>query len=97
MLAAHLATNDRLRGTFFSRVNLLQYAGAGLSQHVWDALEELARRTIGKKVMIISGYGSTETAPFASTTTWPVNRPGEVGLPAPGVELKLVPANGKLE
>jgi feruloyl-CoA synthase len=97
MLCEHLSSNARLRETFFSRVNLLQYAGAGLSQHVWDALEELARRTIGKKVMIISGYGSTETAPFASTTTWPVNRPGEVGLPAPGVELKLVPANGKLE
>lgn len=97
MLCEHLASNDRLSETFFSRLNLLQYAGAGLAQHVWDALEELARRAIGKKVMIISGYGSTETAPFASTTTWPVGRPGEVGLPAPGVELKLVPAGGKLE
>ena len=97
MLAAHLATNDRLRGTLFSRVNLLQYAGAGLAQHVWDALEELARKTIGQKVMIITGYGSTETAPFAFTTTWPVNRPGEVGLPAPGMEVKLVPDGQKLE
>src|SRR5690606_17097882 len=97
MLAAHLATNDRLRGTLFSRVNLLQYVGAGLAQHVWDALEELARKTIGQKVMIITGYGSTETAPFAFTTTWVVNRAGEVGLPAPGMTVKLVPDGQKLE
>lgn len=97
MLTEHLATNDRLRETFFSQVELLQYAGAGLAQHVWDALERLAVETTGRKVMIVTGYGSTETAPFASTTTWPVGRPGEVGLPAPGLELKLVPEAGKLE
>ena len=97
MLVDHLSRNDRLRENFFSQVELLQYAGAGLPQHVWTALEELAVETTGKKVMIITGYGSTETAPFALTTTWPVDRPGEVGLPAPGLELKLVPNEGKLE
>lgn len=97
MLAAHLETNDRLRRNLFSRVKLLQYAGAGLAQHVWDALERLAVREIGRKVMIITGYGSTETAPFAFTTTWPVNRAGEVGLPAPGIEMKLVPDGQKME
>lgn len=97
MLATHLGSNDRLRENFFSRVKLLQYAGAGLAQHVWDAMEGFARRTAGEKVMIITGYGSTETAPFAFTTTWPVNRPGEVGLPAPGLEIKLVPDGEKME
>ncbi len=97
MLVDHLARNDRLRENFFSRVELLQYAGAGLAQHVWTALEELAVQTTGKKVMIITGYGSTETAPFALTTTWPVDRPGEVGLPAAGLELKLVANEGKME
>jgi feruloyl-CoA synthase len=97
MLCEHLETNPRLRELFFSRVNLLQYAGAGLSQHVWDSLERLAMSATGEKIMIITGYGSTETGPFASTTTWPVNRPGEVGLPAPGMEMKLVPDGEKLE
>ena len=97
MLAAHLGSNEKLRKTLFSRVKLLQYAGAGLAQHVWDALEDFARQTVGEKVMIITGYGSTETAPFAFTTTWPVNRPGEVGLPAPGMTVKLVPDGQKLE
>ncbi len=97
MLADHLGRNETLRRTFFSKVDLLQYAGAGLAQHVWDALERLAVETVGAKIMIVTGYGSTETAPFASTTTWPVARPGEVGLPAPGLELKLVPNAEKLE
>jgi feruloyl-CoA synthase len=97
MLSEHLAANASLRDNFFSRVKLLQYAGAGLAQHVWDALERLAREAVGEKIMIITGYGSTETAPFACTTTWAVERPGEVGLPAPGLELKLVPDGRKLE
>ncbi len=97
MLAAHLGENERLRTNFFSRVKLMQYAGAGLSQHVWNALETLAQQSVGEKIMIITGYGSTETAPFASTTTWPVARPGEIGLPAPGMEFKLVPDGEKLE
>jgi feruloyl-CoA synthase len=97
MLVTHLATNRRLRETFYSRMKLLQYAGAGLSQHVWDSLEAFAADTVGERIMIITGYGSTETAPFALTTAWPVDRPGEVGLPARGLELKLVPAEEKLE
>ena len=64
-------------------------AGFGSTLHVVE--------TTGEKIMIVTGYGSTETGPFASTTTWPVGRPGEVGLPAPGVELKLVPNGEKLE
>src|SRR5690606_34181754 len=53
MLSEHLEKNERLRRTFFSRVSLLQYAGAGLSQHVWDTLERLARETVGEKIMIV--------------------------------------------
>ncbi|RST85551.1 feruloyl-CoA synthase [Aquibium carbonis] len=97
MLTEHLARNAALRERFYSRVKLLQYAGASLAKHVWDALESLAVKTIGERVMIITGYGSTETAPFAFTTTWPVNQPGEVGLPAPELKIKLVPNAEKLE
>ncbi|MBZ8132149.1 feruloyl-CoA synthase [Afifella sp. IM 167] len=96
-LCEHLPRNQRLRENLFSRVKLLQYAGAGLAQHVWDALEGYARQSVGERIMMITGYGSTETAPFAFTTTWPVDRPGEIGLPAAGMELKLVPAEEKTE
>nr|WP_295469526.1 feruloyl-CoA synthase [Mesorhizobium sp.] len=97
MLLDHFEHNERLRRTFFSRLNLMQYAGAGLSQHVWDGLDRIAREATGERIMIITGYGATETAPFAFTTTWAVERAGEVGLPAPGLELKLVPNGDKLE
>ena len=97
MLLDHFERNARLRQSFFSRLNLMQYAGAGLSQHVWDGLERIAREATGGRIMIITGYGATETAPFAFTTTWAVERPGEVGLPAPGLELKLVPNGDKME
>jgi feruloyl-CoA synthase len=97
MLSAHLASNRSLRERFFSQLKLMQYAGAGLAQHVWDALERLARETSGERIMMITGFGSTETAPFAFTTTWPVNRPGEVGLPAPELVVKLLPNGDKLE
>ncbi|MCG6857435.1 MAG: feruloyl-CoA synthase [Salaquimonas sp.] len=97
MLVEHLSGNEKLRNNFYSRVKLLQYAGAGLAQHVLDALEELAVKAVGERIMMITGYGSTETAPFAMTSTWPLERPGEIGLPAAGLELKLVPNEEKLE
>jgi feruloyl-CoA synthase len=97
MLAEHFGRNPALRERFFSRVKLMQYAGASLAKHVWDALERHAVETTGEKIMIVTGYGSTETAPFAFTTTWPVNQPGEVGLPAPSLEIKLVQNLEKLE
>ncbi len=97
MLATRLAADPALNKNFFSRVKLLQYAGAGLSQHVFDELERLSIAGCGERVRIITGYGSTETAPFAATTTWPVERPGEIGLPARGLEFKLVANSEKLE
>lgn len=97
LLVEHLVGDGALRESFFSRVKLMQYAGASLSQHVWDGLDSTARAATGERIMMISGYGSTETAPFAFTTTWPVDRAGLVGLPAAGLEVKLVPNGEKLE
>jgi feruloyl-CoA synthase len=97
LLAEAFAHDDELRATFFSRLKLMQYAGAGISQHVFDALDRAAVDATGERVLMVTGYGSTETAPFAFTTTWPVERAGMVGLPAPGLEVKLVPNAEKLE
>ncbi len=97
MLVEHLRQNKTLRERFFSRLSIIQYAGASLADHVFQALEEMSVETTGKKTMIITGYGSTETGPFLATTTWPVGRPGEIGLPAAGAEMKLVPNGEKME
>ncbi len=96
-LIPFLRQDDALRKLFFSRVTMLFYAGAGLSQPVWNALEELAVQTIGERVMIVTGLGATETGPSSMFANWPGGRSGLLGLPVPGVELKLVPNEGKLE
>jgi feruloyl-CoA synthase len=73
------------------------YGGATLPQHVWDAYNELAVETIGMRIPVMTSLGSTETGPFALCSDPSAPRAGIVGLPAPGLELKLVPNDGKLE
>jgi feruloyl-CoA synthase len=97
MLLPYLAAEHALRETFFSRLKVMFYAGAALAQHVLDAYEELAVRTTGERILFMSSLGSTETAPAALSCCWDCERTGNVGLPLPGVELKLVPREGKLE
>jgi feruloyl-CoA synthase len=90
--------NDRaLREKFFSRLKVMFYAGAGLSQHVLHALQDLAVKTTGERIIFLSSLGSTETAPAALACSWETERAGNIGLPLPGVELKLVPRDGKFE
>ncbi|HLK50442.1 MAG TPA: feruloyl-CoA synthase [Bryobacteraceae bacterium] len=96
MLVPYLRREPRLRKNFFRRLKVMYYAGAGLSQHVWDELEQLAIETCGERILMLTGLGSTETAPHALFAK-EAGRAGMVGLPAPGVELKLVPAEGKLD
>jgi feruloyl-CoA synthase len=86
-----------LRESFFRDLQLMLYAGAGLSQHVWDELERLAFETTGRRVPMVTSLGSTETAPAALFANWILEGAGNVGVPVPGVELKLVPNGDKLE
>ncbi len=96
-LLPYLQSDDALAKNFFSRVKALQYAGASLSQPVWDGLEDVAIKATGARVFMMSGLGSTETAPGALSVTKYIDRAGTVGVPMPGVTVKLVPNSGKLE
>jgi feruloyl-CoA synthase len=97
LLVGHLAADDGLREHFFSRLRMAFFAAAGLPQHVWDAYDRLAIQTTGARVPMLTGLGATETAPFALCAGQTNTRAGVIGLPAPGVELKLAPVNHKLE
>ncbi len=97
MLLPELAADDTLRRTFFSRLKVLFYAGASLAQHVLDGFTELAVKTSGERILFMSSLGSTETAPAALSCNWQSERAGNIGLPLPGVTLKLIPREGKLE
>ena len=97
MLLPYLEADRALRETFFSRLKVMFYAGASLSQHVLEPLQRLAVKTTGERIIFLSSLGSTETAPAALACTWETERTGNIGVPLPGVELKLVPRADKLE
>jgi feruloyl-CoA synthase len=97
MLLPYLTAEPALREKFFSRLKVLFYAGAALPQHVLDAYHCLAYETVGERILFMSSLGSTETAPAALACSWESERAANIGLPLPGVDLKLVPREGKLE
>ena len=96
-LLPYLRTDADLRKNFFSRLKVLFYAGASLQQYAWNELQELSVVTCGERVIFLSSTGSTETSPLAVSCNRDFPRPGNIGVPPPGVELKLVPIEGKLE
>ena len=97
-IVAAMRSDDVLRQSLFARVKAFMFAGAGLSQPVWDELDRIAEQTIGERVPMITGLGMTETAPSCTFALRAGDvRSGHIGLPCPGVEVKLVPAGGKTE
>jgi feruloyl-CoA synthase len=96
-LVPFFKTDAQLRENFYSRLRMLWYAGAGMAHHLWETLDEIAVETCGERIAILSGLGSTETAPFAMGADLTMAGAGKIGLPARGVELKLAPVGGKLE
>ncbi len=93
----YLREDAELREAVFKRLRMFWYAGAGMAQHVWDGLEEMAVMTTGERVTVLTGLGSTETAPFAMGANQRLVGQGNIGVPAQGCELKLVPNQGKWE
>ncbi len=96
-IAAALDADKAFARHFFSRVKMLFYAAAGLSQPVWDQLQRVEVEASGERILMITGLGMTETAPFAICANWEAGRSGLIGIPAPGLELKLAPVEDKLE
>jgi feruloyl-CoA synthase len=86
-----------LRKMLFAHCKAFMFAGAALSQAVWDQLDAHGAATIGERLRIITGLGMTETAPSCTFAVGPDNESGHIGLPVPGVEVKLVPEGDKTE
>ncbi|BAO80431.1 acyl-CoA synthetase (AMP-forming)/AMP-acid ligase II [Serpentinimonas raichei] len=96
-IAHAMQTDALLRQTLLSRVQMFFYAGAALAQPVWDSLFESEAREIGQRIVMATGLGMTESGPFAIFITHPHVQSGDLGLPAPGLELKLVQQGDKTE
>jgi feruloyl-CoA synthase len=96
-IALAMQTDDVLRKNLLSRVNMFFYAGAALAQPIWDSLYQSQEREIGQRIVMGTGLGMTESGPFGIFITNPHVRAGDLGVPAPGLELKLVDGDGKTE
>ncbi len=96
-IAEAMESDPLLRRTLLSRVRLFYYAGAGLSQAAWDTLHKLQEAEIGERIVMGTGLGMTESSPSALYFTSPDIQSGEVGIPTPGLEVKLVPDGDKTE
>ncbi|MBR0869916.1 feruloyl-CoA synthase [Bradyrhizobium tropiciagri] len=97
MLIAALRSDEALCRKFFEGTKFAFYAGAALPQNLWDALEELSLKTVGRRLPMVSAWGSTETSPLATDCHFLAKRSGNIGVPISGTELKLVPSGDKLE
>jgi len=96
-IANAMKADAGLRRNLLSRVRLFFYAGAALAQPVWDTLHQVQEAEIGERIVMGTGLGMTESGPFGLYITSPEVRSGDLGLPTPGLELKLVPMQGKTE
>ena len=97
MLIGALRDDDELCRKFFGEVKFVFYAAAALPQNLWDGLEELSIKSSGRALPMVSAWGSTETSPLATDCHFQAERSGNIGVPIPGTELKLVPSGDKLE
>jgi feruloyl-CoA synthase len=96
-IALAMETDAELRRNLLSRVRMFFYAGAALAQPVWDSLHKTQEAEVGERIVMGTGLGMTESGPFALYITGPQVQSGDLGLPAPGIEIKLVDVDGKTE
>ncbi|MGC1173462.1 feruloyl-CoA synthase [Polaromonas sp.] len=96
-IAHAMKADAQLRKNLLSRVKMFFYAGAALAQPVWDSLHQTQEAEIGERIVMGTGLGMTESGPFGIFVTSPDVKAGDLGVPTPGLELKLVPVDGKVE
>jgi feruloyl-CoA synthase len=97
MLVPYLERDQEARDGLFRDLDMLFYGAASLPQYLWEKLEALSMKARGKLVAMAAGWGCTEASPMATLVHFPIDRAGVIGLPPPGIELKLAPVDGKTE
>jgi feruloyl-CoA synthase len=96
-IANAMHTDDVLRRNLLSKVRMFFYSGAALAQPIWDSLHASQEREVGERIVMGTGLGMTETGPFGIFVQRPEVESGDLGLPAAGLQLKLVPMGDKVE
>jgi feruloyl-CoA synthase len=97
MLAEALEQDADLRRGFFKNLRALSYGGAVLPDTLWERMQRLAVAELGERLPFGTGWGMTETTAIGASVYWNVERSGLIGLPLPGVTMKLVPTSDRHE
>ena len=97
MMLPALEADETLARRFFEKLRMVFYAGSGMPEPIWRRLEAVAARVRAEPVWFTTSWGATETAPAITFAHWRLDRPGVIGNPMPGAELKFLPNGGKLE
>jgi feruloyl-CoA synthase len=90
-LVAAMTGDETLKHAYLRDCELIFYAAASVPQDVWEALARFAKQVRGEVPLMFSGWGMSETSPACLQTHQPVERPGNIGVPLPGVTAKLIP------
>ena len=97
MLLEALKSDKELCKSFFKNLSFISYGGASLPPEIWYGIRDLAKNTTGNDIDLVSGWGATETAPLSTSTYFKLDKPGNIGLPVPGIEIKMIPVGNKME
>jgi feruloyl-CoA synthase len=96
-LATELERDEDFARVFFSKLAIMAYGGASMGQDIYERVQAVAIRVTGERITLSAGYGATETAPTTANVHWLNDKMGLIGLPIPGVQMKLAPVAGKYE
>ncbi|MGA1288801.1 MAG: feruloyl-CoA synthase [Rubrivivax sp.] len=97
MLLPALEADRDLAARFLGQLRMLFYAGSGMPEPVWRRLEAVAASVRSEPLWFTTSWGATETSPAITFANWKLARPGVIGNPMPGAEVKFMPNGGKLE
>ncbi|MCM2319192.1 MAG: feruloyl-CoA synthase [Pseudomonas sp.] len=97
VLLPYLERDEELARALFERLDMLFYAAAALPQNSWDRLGAVAARVRSQPLFFTCEWGATETSPVLTNVHFRLDKPGNIGLPVPGIEIKFVPSGDKLE
>lgn len=95
-LAEAMERDTALRDHFFSKLRYMGYGGATLSQDIYERMQALSVAATGERIPFTTMYGATETQGI-TVVHWITERAGLIGLPLPGLTLKLAPNGTKYE
>jgi len=97
-LFARMREDETLKHAFFKNLKFIFTAAAALDQTTFEGMRQMSAEVRGEAVPFFSAWGCTETAPDATLIYWEIDDARVIGLPIPGVSVKLAAdPSGKME